>query len=70
MTISIFTEKTVLSNIPRMMAAAAFLISSWPSLDLASARLLIADRMAAKMLTEMASGLENADEDEEDWDDG
>ena len=41
-----------------MMAAAAFLMSSCPSLDLASARLLKAERIAAKMLMEMASGLE------------
>ena len=49
-----------------MIVAAAFLISSWPSFDLASARLRNADKMAAKILIEMASGLEKVSEDEVD----
>jgi hypothetical protein len=51
-----------------MIAAAAFLTSSWPSLAFDSARLLSAERMAAKMLMEMASGLDtvNVEPDEAD----
>jgi len=43
---------------PRIIAAADFLMSSWPSFDFPSARPRRAERIAAKMLIQIASGLE------------